>query len=119
MSSSDQKDLYERIYEVVARIPYGKVTSYGAIARYLGVASGARMVGYALNASISQKMDHPIPAHRVLNRLGQLTGRSHFEGDTMRERLEQEGVTFREEYTVDMELHFWDPNTELPPIMDA
>ncbi|MDX1617148.1 MAG: MGMT family protein [Balneolaceae bacterium] len=99
-------DFYERVYEIVGRIPKGRVTTYGAIAGYLGVASGARMVGYALNRSHSAN----IPAHRVLNRLGQLTGRAHFPDDTMRERLEQEGVSFVEEYTVDIEKHFWDPN---------
>lgn len=102
----DRADFYERVYEVVAHIPKGRVTTYGAIASYLGVASGARMVGYALNNAIEAE----IPAHRVLNRLGQLTGRAHFPGDTMRERLQQEDVTFVAEYTVDIEQHFWDPN---------
>lgn len=104
-TSTDKSDLYQRVYEVVARIPRGRVTSYGTIASYLGVASAARMVGYALNQSQKEK----IPAHRVLNRIGQLTGRAHFPNDTMRERLIQEGVTFVEEYTVDMDKHFWDP----------
>ncbi len=98
-------DFYERVYRVVAEIPEGKVTTYGAIASYLGVESGARMVGYALNKSHKSG----IPAHRVLNRLGQLTGRSHFPDDTMRERLQQENVSFIEEYTVDIDKHFWNP----------
>lgn len=98
-----------KVYEVVAQIPIGKVTSYGAIARYLGVESGARMVGYAINNYTSYDLGYELPAHRVLNRLGQLTGRAHFEGDTMRERLQQENITFTDEYTVNMELHFWDP----------
>ena len=102
---TEKEDLYERVYEVVSRIPRGRVTTFGAIASCLGVASGARMVGYALNRSAKVG----IPAHRVLNRLGQLTGRAHFPDDTMRERLQQEGVTFTEEYTVDIEKHFWDP----------
>lgn len=106
MSSKDNKDLYEKVYEVVAQIPEGRVTTYGAIAKYLGVASGARMVGYALNQSHKQR----VPAHRVLNRLGQLTGRAHFPDDTMRERLLQEDIIFVEEYTVDIEEHFWNPN---------
>lgn len=101
----DTDDFYKRVYEVVSRIPEGRVTTYGAIAGFLGVASGARMVGYALNRSQGAN----IPAHRVLNRLGQLTGRAHFPDDTMRERLEQEGVQFVGEYTVDIEKHFWDP----------
>jgi len=106
MSETDRSDFYERVYEVVAEIPVGKVTTYGAIAGYLGVASGARMVGYALNGSATQK----IPAHRVLNRLGELTGRRHFPGDAMRERLQQEDVIFTDEYTVDIDQHFWDPD---------
>lgn len=109
----DRKDFYQRVHEVVAQIPKGKVTTYGAIASCLGIASAARMVGYALNnASLAQ-----IPAHRVLNRLGELTGRAHFPDDTMRERLQQENVRFVDEYTVDIEKHFWDPNEagfELP-----
>lgn len=99
-------DYYERVYEIVAQIPRGKVSTYGAIARYIGIASGARMVGYALN----NVRDHNIPAHRVVNRKGELTGRVHFPDDTMRERLEQEGITFVDEYQVDIETHFWDPN---------
>ncbi|MEX0721494.1 MAG: MGMT family protein [Balneolaceae bacterium] len=102
-------DFYLKVYEVVVQIPQGKVTSYGAISRYLGVESGARMVGYAMNNYRAYNLGYEVPAHRVLNRLGQLTGRGHFEGDTMRERLEQENITFVEEYTVDMEKHFWDP----------
>ena len=106
-------DFYERVYEVVQQIPAGRVTSYGAIAAYLGVKSGARMVGYAMNNCHHSPKAYSIPAHRVINRLGQLTGRHYFEGDTMRERLQQEGVEFEEEYQVNMEKHFWDPNEEL------
>lgn len=109
MKSDKANDFYGRVYDVVAQIPKGKVTSYGAIARYLGVESGARMVGYAMNNYQSYDLEFDLPAHRVLNRLGQLTGRAHFEGDTMRERLSQEGIVFKEEYTVDMEKHYWDP----------
>lgn len=105
MGSTDQSDFYERVYELVAKIPRGKVTTYGAIASTLGVASGARMVGYALN----NVQGSEVPAHRVLNRLGQLTGRAHFPDDTMRERLQQEGITFVAEYTVDIDKHYWDP----------
>ena len=101
-------DFYQKVYDVVAEIPYGKVTTYGAIAGYLGVRSGARMVGYALNKLVSKEGEE-YPAHRVVNRLGQLTGRGYFPGDSMRERLEQEGVEFTEEYTVNIEKHFWDP----------
>jgi methylated-DNA-protein-cysteine methyltransferase-like protein len=97
------------VYEVVAQIPTGKVTSYGAISKYLVVESGARMVVYAMNNYRVYDLEYDLPAHRVLNRLGQLTGRAHFEGDSMRERLEQESVTFKEDYTVNMEKHFWNP----------
>lgn len=107
-----QDDFYQKVYDVVAEIPVGRVTTYGAIAGYLGVRSGARMVGYALNNLISKEGEH-YPAHRVVNRLGQLTGRAHFPDDSMRERLEQEGVEFSEEYTVDIEKYFWDPNENL------
>ena len=103
-------DFYDRVYEVVAQIPLGKVTSYGAIAGYLGVASGARMVGYAMNNCHHSPVGAKIPAHRVLNRLGQLTGRHHFDGDTMREMLQQEGISFVDEFQVDMKKHFWNPN---------
>ncbi len=102
------EDYYKRVYEVVSRIPKGKVTTYGLIARYLGIASGARMVGYALNKVGETK----IPAHRVVNRNGELTGREHFPDDTMRERLKQEGVTFVDNYQIDIEEHLWDPNNE-------
>lgn len=100
------EDYYERVYSVVAQIPRGRVSTYGVIARYLGIASGARMVGYALN-NVSETN---IPAHRVVNRNGELTGRAHFPDDTMRERLKQEGVTFIDEYQIDIEKHLWDPN---------
>lgn len=106
---ANKSDFYERVYEVVARIPKGKVTTYGAIANCLGVASGARMVGYALNNYLSHELGYQIPAHRVVNRLGHLTGRAYFEGDTMRERLEQEQIEFIEEYRVNIEKHFWKP----------
>lgn len=106
------KDFYQKVYEVVALVPEGKVTSYGIISKYLGVESGARMVGYALNNYDPIELGYHIPAHRVLNRLGQLTGRAFFEDDSMRERLEQEGVEFISEYTVDMEKYFWNPFNE-------
>lgn len=104
--------IYERIYDVVRRIPEGRVSTYGAIARAVGPASGARMVGYALNNLLhaearGEALD--VPAHRVVNRLGQLTGRGYFYGDSMRERLLQEGIRFIEDYTVDMEAHRWEP----------
>ena len=108
----NRDDFYQKVYDVVAEIPYGQVTTYGAIAGYLGVRSGARMVGYALNGLISKEGEE-YPAHRVVNRIGQLTGRAYFPDDSMRERLEQEGVEFTEEYTVNIEKHFWDPPENL------
>lgn len=102
---ASRSDYYNRVYEVVSRIPRGRVTTYGTIAGYLGIASGARMVGYALNSAGADG----IPAHRVVNRRGELSGREHFPDDTMRERLKQEGVTFLESYRVDLEKHYWEP----------
>lgn len=99
----------DRVYELVKQIPRGKVTTYGAIARYLGITSGARMVGYALNKGAETN----IPAHRVVNRNGELTGRAHFPDDTMRERLEQEYITFVNEYQVDLDRHLWNPLKKL------
>lgn len=106
---ADRSDFYQKVYDVVAEIPYGRVTTYGTIAGFLGVRSGARMVGYALN-NISSEENGKIPAHRVVNRLGQLTGRGYFPGDSMRERLEQEGVEFTDDYTINIQKHFWDPD---------
>ena len=102
-------DYYQRVYKVVEQIPMGSVTTYGAVARFLGIASGARMVGYALN----KVAETNIPAHRVVNRNGELSGRAYFPDDTMRERLKQEKVTFVDEYQVDIDRHFWDPNEEM------
>ncbi|HLR25733.1 MAG TPA: MGMT family protein [Fodinibius sp.] len=103
-------DYYQKVYAVARQIPAGRVTTYGAIAQYLGIASAARMVGYALNGSAGEG----VPAHRVVNRNGELTGRGHFPDDTMRERLQQEDVKFIDEYQIDLEQHFWDPQEHLP-----
>lgn len=108
-----KSDLYNRVYKIVEQIPYGRVTTYGAIARYIGIGSGARMVGYALNQLKREEDGEKYPAHRVVNRLGQLTGRACFPEDTMRERLEQEGIKFVKDYTINIENHFWDPAVEL------
>lgn len=108
----DSNDFYERVYSVVEQIPAGKVTTYGAIAGYLGVVSGARMVGYALNNLLNRSDGEKWPAHRVVNKQGELTGRGYFRGDTMRERLQQEGIEFSDEYTINITRHFWDPNEE-------
>jgi methylated-DNA-protein-cysteine methyltransferase related protein len=108
---SRQNSFFEDVYQVVRLIPEGRVTSYGAIAIYLGTKGSARMVGWALIAS------HPfssIPAHRVVNRNGLLTGRHHFETPTrMQEQLEREGVKIVNHQVVDFKRIFWDPSAEL------
>lgn len=108
MAESDH-DFFDRVFEVVAKIPNGRVTTYGAIARHLGLGGSARTVGWALNQSI-QKDGPDLPCHRVVNRLGQLTGKIHFWPGVMEALLRQEGIVFVAEDTVDMERHFWDPS---------
>jgi len=99
-------DLYDRIYDIVRRIPTGKVTTYGAIAEKIGLRSSARMVGWALNSAAGRT---DVPCHRVVNRLGELTGKMHFATpDLMRELLEAEGITFLNN-SVDMKQYFWPP----------
>jgi methylated-DNA-protein-cysteine methyltransferase related protein len=103
---------FERVYEVVKLVPYGMVTSYGAIARYLGSGGSARMVGWAMNASHTQLQ--LIPAHRVVNRNGLLTGKHHFGGpDIMKQLLENEGVEIQDDQIVNFQKIFWDPSKEL------
>ncbi len=100
---------FERVYEIVKMIPYGRVTSYGAIAEYLGSKSSARMVGWAMNSS----HHHPdnIPAHRVVNRQGLLTGKHHFGGqDIMQQLLESEGVAVKDDQVVNFDAVFWHPS---------
>ena len=107
---------FERDVHAVARlVPEGRVTSYGAIARYLGAARAARMVGWAMNCALSADAEGgPVPAHRVLNRQGLLTGRMHFPTPTaMAERLRAEGVPVEQDRVVDFAERFWDPSTEL------
>jgi methylated-DNA-protein-cysteine methyltransferase related protein len=102
---------FENVYEVVMLIPKGRVTTYGAIANYLGTKMSARMVGWAMNAAHSNKK---IPAHRVVNRNGLLTGRHHFETPTtMKSRLEKEGVKVVRDQVQDFKNKLWDPNLEL------
>ncbi len=108
----EEISFFERVYEVVKLIPYGRVTSYGAIARYLGTGGSARMVGWAMNASHSHLQS--IPAHRVVNRNGLLTGKQHFDGpDVMRQLLESEGVLFEDDQLLNFDILFWDPMKEL------
>lgn len=105
-------DFFVMVYEVVKLIPPGRVTSYGAIARYLGTGRSARMVGWAMNASHSQPGF--IPAHRVVNRNGLLTGKHHFgTTDAMEELLENEGVSIKDNKIVNFNNVFWDPCKEL------
>jgi len=105
-------DFFARVYQLVRMIPSGRVTTYGAIASYLGSPQSARMVGWAMNNSHTQK-DY-VPAHRVINRNGMLTGKHHFGGPrVMEELLESEGIKVFEDMVVDFQAHLWDPNTEL------
>ncbi|MGJ3234611.1 MGMT family protein [Marivirga sp.] len=107
----EKNDFFDQVYQVVRLIPKGRVTSYGAIAKYLGAAKSSRVVGYAMNASHS--MDD-IPAHRVVNRNGLLTGKMHFETlDAMQDALEAEGVKVKINQIQDFEKVFWDPMEEL------
>jgi methylated-DNA-protein-cysteine methyltransferase-like protein len=99
-------DFFERVWEVTSRIPYGQVTTYGHIAEFLGVKSAARTVGWALGASKGSGL----PAHRVVNRFGALTGKMRFETpEVMQERLRSEGVAFDDDGNVNLESHLWIP----------
>lgn len=105
-------DFYERVYAVVKKIPWGRVSSYGAIASFIGSPGAARTVGYAMNAS--HGMDE-VPAHRVVNRKGLLTGKHHFGGRTvMEDLLKSEGVEVQEDQIQGFDQIFWDPADHLP-----
>lgn len=109
----DRQHFYDRVYAVVKQIPTGRVTTYGHIARFLGSARSSRMVGYALNASIGQQN---IPAHRVVNRQGLLTGKHYFGGSTlMEDLLGSEGVEVAEDKVVNFSELLWDPAEHLKP----
>lgn len=104
----NNENFFERVYEVARQIPYGKVTSYGAIAKALGAARSARMVGWAMNASHNRD---DVPAHRVVNRLGLLSGKHHFDGtNLMQQLLESEGVEVVDNQIVDFQKYFWEPD---------
>jgi methylated-DNA-protein-cysteine methyltransferase-like protein len=108
----DDGSFFEKVYAIVKRIPAGRVTSYGAIAEYLGTRGSARMVGWAMNSSHTQTTG--IPAHRVVNRVGLLTGKHHFGGmKVMQQLLESEGVVVEEDKVVKFEKLFWDPKKEI------
>ena len=103
---------FDRVYRVVSQIPYGRVTSYGAVARYLGSTGAARMVGWAMNQSHTSEAY--IPAHRVVNRNGMLTGKHHFDGiNLMQELLENEGAIIEENRILNFDDLFWNPLEEL------
>lgn len=109
-------DFFSRVYETTMLIPYGRITSYGAIARYLGSGRSARMVGWALNASHTRS--ELIPAHRVVNRNGLLTGKHHFgNSSTMQQLLENEGLIVDDDRVVNFREKFWDPSRELKQIL--
>ena len=111
-SQKKNKGFFQQVYEVARLIPTGRVSSYGAIARYLGSAQSARMVGWAMNDAGSQ--NEYVPAHRVVNRNGLLTGKHHFgNSNTMQQLLENEGVKVVNDKIIDFASHFWDPTKEL------
>ncbi len=116
-STSDRKrhdtiSLYDAIYDVVRLVPRGRVTSYGAVAAAIGARSGARVVGYAMNLSHGARPK--VPAHRVVNRIGMLTGKHHFSPpEQMQQLLEKEGIKVEADKVVDFDKLFWDPMEEL------
>lgn len=111
-STIKEYSFFQDVYEVVRQIPKGKVTSYGAIAAYLGTKLSARMVGWAMNAAGTAKPK--VPAQRVVNRNGMLTGKHHFATPTlMEELLKKDGVAVKNDTVVDFKMRYWDPVTEL------
>ncbi len=107
-----ERNFFEDVFEVVRLIPKGRVTNYGSIAKYLGTGLSSRMVGWAMNASHNAKPK--VPAQRVVNRNGLLTGKFHFKTPTtMQELLEKEGVKVKNDKVVNFKEVFWDPQTEL------
>jgi methylated-DNA-protein-cysteine methyltransferase-like protein len=108
---TNNDNFFERVYAIVRQIPYGKVTSYGAIARVLGSARSARMVGWAMNSAHNLE---DVPAHRVVNRKGLLTGKHHFDGtNLMQQLLESEGVVVVDNQIIDFESVFWEPEMKV------
>ena len=110
----DETSFFERVYTVVRQIPEGRVTSYGAIACYLGSPQSASMVGWAMSASHNHA---DVPAHRVVNRNGLLTGKHHFFGtNLMQQLLENEGIKIKQDQIQNFDAHFWDPINNLSPL---
>ena len=111
-SGKQESHFFQQVWALVRLIPRGRVTSYGAIAACLGAKSGARMVGWAMNSSHGAMPK--VPAHRVVNRMGLLSGKNHFSTPTaMQEQLEKEGITVKNDQVIDFEKRFWDPSKEL------
>ncbi len=107
-----EKDFFEMVYQVVRLIPKGRVTSYGAIAAYLGAKTSSRVVGYAMNGA--HRVKPKVPAHRVVNRNGLLTGKHHFETPfKMQELLEKEKIKVKDDKIIDFKKLYWDPTIEL------
>jgi methylated-DNA-protein-cysteine methyltransferase-like protein len=112
MKGKPGSDFFYMVFEVVRLIPAGRVTTYGAIAKYLGTKGSSRMVGWAMNAAHSHHS--PVPAHRVVNREGMLTGKHHFNPPGMMQKLlEKEGIKVTKDKIMGFKNHFWDPNEEL------
>ena len=108
MAKKDNSNFFEKVYAIVQQIPAGRITSYGAIAKCIGSPQSARMVGWAMNASHNRR---DVPAHRVVNRKGLLTGKHHFEGtNLMQQLLENEGIVVIENQIQNFEEIFWDPS---------
>ncbi|EKF55491.1 MULTISPECIES: MGMT family protein [Galbibacter] len=106
-----EQNFFKQVYKVTRCIPYGRVTTYGAIAKYLGAAKSARMVGWALNGNSENEN---VPAHRVVNRKGLLTGKHHFQGtNLMQQLLESEGIIVKDNQIQNLENYLWDPSKEL------
>ncbi len=107
----EEEGFFQRVYEVTKQVPFGRVTSYGSIAKFLGTPKSARMVGWALNAS---HLDDSIPAHRVVNKQGLLTGKHHFDGSNlMQQLLENENISVENNKIISFKEIYWDPNIEL------
>lgn len=104
-------NFFDNVYDVVRQVPSGRVTSYGAVAAYLGAKRSSRVVGYAMQAAGTA--NPPVPAHRVVNRQGLLTGKFHFGGNTMQQLLESEGIEVADNQVQNFKTVFWDPATEL------
>ena len=109
---ANKSKFFDDVFDVVRLIPKGRITSYGAIAKYLGAARSSRLVGYAMNAAHGEVPT--VPAHRVVNRNGLLTGKHHFATESMmQELLEKEGMIIKEDQVINFSIYFWDPMKEL------